>query len=315
MTSPMVTLLLSVGIYSFFVIIQFGIYIIIFLSFNRDYSIFHCQINLNQYFEFIIAFLYCVIFLISIIDTLLNLKTFLFKPKTFWIKSDPFRIRIQQLFIFFILISYSISFVNYILVPLRVQLYNSSGQMEKLIIYAIDLIYFATATIMKYCLTLFEFSYFCLFVLILTIGQRAKNSFFPTKVVKMGFLEEFLNHEILYNSFSNFCENEWSVENLLCYNDIKIYPNLKMNERHSHVQRMIKLYFNGTLSELEVNLSSRLCAALIEDVKVNNFSDDLFGEISKTVQLNLSDTYSRFIVSKEYLSIIKTIELVEDQNK
>jgi hypothetical protein len=106
--------------------------------------------------------------------------------------------------------------------------------------------------------------------------------------------------ENLYNP------TEYSVENIECYMDIMKYrgiPFRNPEDRHPHVQRMKQLYFNGMMSSLEVNIDGKTLKSLEKNIKLGLYEDGLFDDVETKILENLSDTYSRMIISFEYLNL------------
>jgi hypothetical protein len=83
----------------------------------------------------------------------------------------------------------------------------------------------------------------------------------------------------------------------------KNIPFLNTPERHRHVKRMKELYFNGMMSSLEVNVDGKSLRSLNKQIEVEMFEDNLFDDVESKLLENLSDTYSRMIISFEYLNL------------
>jgi hypothetical protein len=115
--------------------------------------------------------------------------------------------------------------------------------------------------------------------------------------------------------FTKFVESEWSIENILCYQDIMKYPETPQKDRKEFVKRIIELYFNGTTSELEVNVPGKPKEALKQHFFKNEFNDNLFADIHSNLLINLYDSYSRFIVTKEFENLVKTNKFLKEQEK
>jgi hypothetical protein len=70
---------------------------------------------------------------------------------------------------------------------------------------------------------------------------------------------------------------------------------------------MVELYFNGISSSLEVNIDGKTLREFHERIK-EPLDSNLFSVVEFKVLENLSDTYSRMIISSDYLNFRKTEE-------
>jgi hypothetical protein len=66
---------------------------------------------------------------------------------------------------------------------------------------------------------------------------------------------------------------------------------------------MKEIYFNGMDSSLEVNIDGKNIKELNKKFEENYFEPNLFYEIESKILENLSDTYSRMIISHDYLNL------------
>eukprot|EP01080_Neovahlkampfia_damariscottae_P008649 gene8649-596_t len=112
-----------------------------------------------------------------------------------------------------------------------------------------------------------------------------------------------------------FSETEWSLENLLIYEDILKYEKLLPNERREFATLIYNTYMNGEASKLEVNLPGKISRELkdkIDDLDVE-LKSDLFDDIIYVAKDNLEDTFARFIISDEYLNLTKKLEFIRSE--
>ena len=94
--------------------------------------------------------------------------------------------------------------------------------------------------------------------------------------------------------------------------DIKKYYELKdIEERKYHLIEMKSIYFDGISSELEVNLPGSELRKFEEKFKNEEFDDEIFESIETSVRINLSDTYSRFLISWDYQDYLMSNSLKE----
>jgi GrpB-like predicted nucleotidyltransferase (UPF0157 family) len=97
---------------------------------------------------------------------------------------------------------------------------------------------------------------------------------------------------------------EFSIENIESYKDILAYQQLEsFSERKEKAIQMKEIYFNGMQSSLEVNVDGKNLRELNKKFEENSFESDLFDEIESKILENLSDTYSRMIISHDYLNL------------
>ena len=139
------------------------------------------------------------------------------------------------------------------------------------------------------------------------------------KIDDINELDDIVNNKESYNLFESYCKSEFSIENLLCYQDIQKY---KKSGKEAY--DLYKTYLNGNSSFFEVNVQKKDYSVIHEKInlwrrdRINNpLGLDLFNNVEATVKLNLSDTLSRFILSKEYKEYVHTkklkIELLEEK--
>eukprot|EP01080_Neovahlkampfia_damariscottae_P012297 gene12297-5880_t len=143
------------------------------------------------------------------------------------------------------------------------------------------------------------------FFIIMSIVRLIYKSCSKPPKQDVNFLEDLFKDKdgtkgFLLDQFSQFANEEFSGENVACYKDIFIYKQIKdEKKRQEKYEQMHQLYFNGVSSELEINASS----GSIKDYKARiaeGLDDKLYTKIEKDVVYNLSDTWSRFIVTREY---------------
>eukprot|EP01080_Neovahlkampfia_damariscottae_P000806 gene806-9056_t len=248
----------------------------------------------QDYWDFFLA---VIIILLVLLDFLLNIKNFFTNWKKFWIKSDPFRFRVQQIvliFTFFMFVGNSIIF--------KIQ---DSNIRSKTSLSCLSIenrnAHIAMETTSRFSIIF----YYSGFILILTIVQKIVSMIKPVKhsyhQLKSDTIDELLQNEKLHLLFKSFVESEFSLENLFLYQDISEYKlSVEPWERISIAIDIFEKYLNGESSELEANIAGHRIKKVQKKIQNQNFSDDLFDAVLDEVKANLSDTYSRFIVSDEY---------------
>lgn len=118
-------------------------------------------------------------------------------------------------------------------------------------------------------------------------------------------------HELMMN----FCKTEYSVENLLCWDDIQLYKNLEKedvlmksltNEKKKkgllaiHAKRLCDKYISGDKSLMEVNVQKKDTDVIWRRLKQSEVDLYLFDKILETIEVNLCDSYSRLISTTAY---------------
>jgi hypothetical protein len=142
---------------------------------------------------------------------------------------------------------------------------------------------------------LFEF-YACGFFVIVSCVTRVRLCFQnPTENT---IIQAFHEKE-LWELFSQFSRFEFSTENIECYQDLQQYKLLK-SEKIEFLHQLNSFYFMED-SQLEVNVSNVVKNKFKEKLNQGIVVDDeLLRMIENEVETNLSDTWSRFILTKEY---------------
>lgn len=148
-----------------------------------------------------------------------------------------------------------------------------------------------------------------LFPLIITIIR-----FFFTlcdKKEKEGSLEAILQDPTMEAMFIKFCEDEFTIENVLCFQDIQNFKKGKSNPLEIYLK-----YLNGSNSVMEINIPRKTCQKVFVKLSRSEIESDLFNEIESDVRKNLYDnSILSFKKTQEYkkhvLSKKKEIELIE----
>ena len=116
--------------------------------------------------------------------------------------------------------------------------------------------------------------------------------------------------------FQEFSTKEFSTENIFLYQEIKKYENtLNEESRKMLAIEIFGKYLNGNLSELEANLPRRFTKKVKQQMDSNEFPFDLFSQILLSTKENLSDTYSRFILSEETGHYEDTLKVIQENTK
>ena len=267
-----------------------SILFIIFFGFNFNCSIisFFYLDNVHNFFIFISSFLtICII----IFDFIFNIPLiFTCKWKKIFLYDDPYHFRLDMIGSLFIFIPTLI----WLLVPLPR--------------------YF---TIVFAEIVLFLQLYFeGIQSLVITILKKNLNLFCCQKKIKFSFNDRMnINYclqENMIEEFKLFCQFEWSEENILFKLDCIKYKSLNsISDRKKFANIIRNKYLSPDISTLEINAPSKLMNQVSKLIDNEQFESDLFFVLEKVVDVNLSDTISRFSVSSAYRSHLKTLEIEE----
>jgi hypothetical protein len=158
--------------------------------------------------------------------------------------------------------------------------------------------------------------YFSGFVLAITYFKKIKSLTKKKKVVDIDIIDEIFSNTYKLDMFREFCDQEFSTENLLLYEAIKKFQSANKTHRKAIGNEIYSKYLNGNLSELEANVPRSITVKVKARLDTNEeIESDLFNEILFTVKENLSDTYSRFIISEESENYELTMKLIKDNTK
>jgi hypothetical protein len=109
-------------------------------------------------------------------------------------------------------------------------------------------------------------------------------------------LKIFLNDPVGFEMLFNYTRSEWSVENMLLYEDIQDLRKLKEPQKlRQHMQEMVQCYLSSN-SVLEVNIPDTLRRNLITKLQLGNevWSDEQIDALETAVLQNIADTFMRF---------------------
>jgi hypothetical protein len=112
--------------------------------------------------------------------------------------------------------------------------------------------------------------------------------------------------------FTEFCKSEYSVENIMCYHDLKEYEAKPSEEIAA---RIYDTYLKGEASVMEINIDLKTCRQVHRKIVEKDFSVDLFSIVMRNLMQNMADSYSRFRFSPgfvKYMSVkSKNIQMLE----
>eukprot|EP01080_Neovahlkampfia_damariscottae_P000504 gene504-8018_t len=229
----------------------------------------------------------------------------------FYMFSDPFYFRLEQIVVIFVFVLYVtteiFSFDN---------VFNSKTAEYT---YYIKRVVLYSRTVVKYLFVCYQ----VIIPLGLSLIILIKNFILKCVTRKNGNLtlndlQIVLASDILSPLFFEFSKQEWSQENLLCYRDIDAYKKIsKIEKKKEFALEIFDKYLSGTDAPLEINIDQRQCIALKKDMQSceddSIFDNELFAKVEQTVQVNLSDTLSRFIISPVYVNYERNTQYLQKE--
>jgi hypothetical protein len=120
-------------------------------------------------------------------------------------------------------------------------------------------------------------------------------------------LKQTLNTPEPHDLLLDFSKLEYSIENIQCYDDIQNWK--RSTDKLSDAKRICVLYLNGRSSELENNITHSDAQKVNTVVKNDEVNDEMFDDVEKVLLTNISDIFSRFIFTSEYLKYVAEAHL------
>lgn len=156
------------------------------------------------------------------------------------------------------------------------------------------------------------------FALIMTTYLFLKRLCKPKSSQKrMSELEHtFQEHGLLYGLFYEFCALEFSLENAHFKNRCIEYKKSTLFKKMEIMEDIDKAFFRSD-SPFQLNVQQKQITEVmhkIEDVHYT-FPDDLLDILERQVNINLSDTYARFMYTIEYEAYQTKIQIAHDVSK
>lgn len=121
--------------------------------------------------------------------------------------------------------------------------------------------------------------------------------------------EDIFSHPVYYKFFKLFATKEWNIENLLFYEAVKEYQQMKEDERKVRVQEILDTFFTeGSDYEININKSA------IDKVKnINTPEKDIFNEIlSEVIYSSINPCLERFLSSELAIEMQMKDKTIED---
>eukprot|EP01080_Neovahlkampfia_damariscottae_P005553 gene5553-9371_t len=232
----------------------------------------------------------------------------------FYFKSDPFFFRMEQIIAFFILICYFL----FEMINLNVLIFGTENGF-----YFYFGKFFSTIgrSVITYSFAFYQFVLPLVMSIIILSIQHLKSLKYKKfadalKIIEINDLERFLRNPEFFDLFLEFSKIEWSQENVLAYREISIFNKLKSKEKKQKMAFDIyNMYLNGDYSPLEINIDLKTCKDLFKLIndETFHFDDTTFEDVVKNLQINLSDTWSRFILTDQFLNYEKNTKIQQKE--
>jgi hypothetical protein len=295
----------NVGVIVFGIILTFsqiGMFSLMLLLFNFETS---WRISV-RYMNLFVFSNFCLILLLTIVDFVLNLNDFFCHCKKFWIKKDPFRFRIQQVSLFFVappILAFLIFNIT--------ELQNENSAISCITQDASGF-QIVTSTIMRAAIIF----YYSGFILFYTLFSRLSMLFSKRQnvsTVKLDSMDEIFYDEDEFALFNEFIKSEFSSENVYLFQDIKKYEQMfNGEERKAFANEIFEKYLSGKFSALEANIPGSVIRKVQRLMENDSFDDNLFNSVLSCVKENLTDSYSRFIITQKYLNYQSKKNLIDE---
>lgn len=244
------------------------------------------------------------IFFLLVFDVFMHFKKIKkCKFKEIFIKKDPMRYRAEQIFGVLSLI-FLFPTLIYLFITLPILTIKDDHKLFGFSFFGIAL--------QPYLMSLSFYSlYFYLygFITIFTIVRQFRERFQARKKPELDELTKIFLDPSLKELFCDHCKVEWSLENFAIFNDIELFKKEPSLEKSIEI---FKKYLDGINSECEVNVPESTCRDIKAKIQHNHYSEKMFENVQRYVELNLTDTYSRFIFTEPYLNYVKNETFLEE---
>ena len=238
-----------------------------------------------------------VVYGMIITDIVIFTKENGFKPKLYFGLDDPFRFRIEifidLIFLFFAhVLSLSTFVLNFITQRTTVDPVTTvRGEIGGVLlsIFLIGIEWFILLAMGG-------------LALILSMISAIKRKFEP--VIYESEFDAFINTKEGKLIFKKYAKKEWSLENILFYEEIEKYKKIKsLKFAKKRAQELLENYIEAG-SALEVNMSGEI--RRLTKKRIQNFKDhknefkEIFDEAIKETKRNMRDTYARIRKTLEF---------------
>jgi hypothetical protein len=128
----------------------------------------------------------------------------------------------------------------------------------------------------------------------------SKKSSFRTKNLE---LDEVLNNKTYFKYFKLHATSEYSVENLVFYEEVNKYKKMGESQRKERSKQMVDVFFASD-SVYQINTTKSFIDQINEGLETSDV--ELFDSLLKDViQSNLLDMFRRFMMTERYQQMIE----------
>ena len=259
----------------------------------------------SRIYSYVIAIIQTLLFASIVLFDLLNNWKLLFNPKTFnlkayFINEDPYSFRFEMiLYLIVFFVNSCFVFTGILIDIIYPSLPKNTATEETL-----HLFYEIQRLIPDGLLIIVVFGFPLTITIIKYILNLIRKS--KSKEYDIEGLENFLNDELGYKLFFDFAKNEWSLENIKFWSAVQEWKKNPTKERSLEIYDG---YLSGPLSPLEINVPRKECNDVWKIINELNIEQqlplDLFDKLEFAVRSNLSDTYSRLMLTDEFSLFVK----------
>lgn len=217
-----------------------------------------------------------------------------FNLRTFFIDDDPYYFRIEFILSVFVSIVYVIANV---IIPI-------DGDIAREISSLVNLHLLWTFTLIVFPMMISYYRWW----------RDRKRISVKEQTSSTSLLLEILENEISRDMLRQFCQNEWSVENMILYENIQYLKKLPDTEKLDYAQIIVENHLIPR-APLEVNLNHTIVQKITESLKKEGIDEKVWKELEDEVMINLADTASRLIKTHIFQQYKKSNVLQEKLQK
>ena len=265
--------------------------------------------------EAIVCFVTFLVIAVLVLDFMFNAKAI--KEKGLWwffSFADPLYFRTEMIFFgVFLLIQH----VEFIMRSQDIYLLKNLTPFSSRLSYRLKMMYF-TYKIFRTFVQWFSCGGITFLIQFYVLFKRYVLRIGYTKSeMKTSELENLLQDEAGYKLMSDYCESEWSTENLACWKYLFAFKQTTIESKDNVL--LIYNMFVKAGSEMEVNIPHKVKKELTEMIESQDLPDkigfDSFQPLYGQVITNLSDTMTRLCQTTEYQSYNNSRKILEKAYK
>jgi hypothetical protein len=122
-------------------------------------------------------------------------------------------------------------------------------------------------------------------------------------------LSTILKNPIGHDLLLEFAKSEYSIENLLCFDDIERFKSIPSLD---FAVKIHQKYLKGSSSEFEINIPIKEGLAIQGVIEREEIDVDMFRDVQRYVIQNISDTFSRFSFSSSYKTYHQQVQFFDE---